>query len=593
MTLDPVKNKERENAAKVPEDLLPGEAKLKHTVEVTMHKQAKVSTLKDDANAGLTVAMNEIPDGMACGLLAGVSPVMGLFAAVCGGIVGGIFNSSKLMIISTTSAAAFLLYQLTQAYPEAQRVDALILLVILSGAFMILMGLLRLGSLVRFVSHSVMTGFLAGISILTILSQLPTLFAIPAEGTNKILQTINLFQNIHLTNWHALLPGLATIACMILLPRTPLGHKSAIVAIALPSLLIFFMNWTDVEVVTDVGEIPTGIPPLRLPDFSLLQPSLLSGALSLALITLIQAAGVSQSVPNPDGSRSNTSKDFISQGIANVTSGLFGGIGVGGSLGSTSLNIVSGARSRWAGILSGTLVLTLVLLLPGLVGNVAMPVLAAIMIFAMASSLKMEENIQVWNAGWAARIGLVSTFLVTLFMPVQYAVLIGVLISFTLYFFTSSRLVKLRRRRLTREGWFEEMALPAAIEQEGIHIFAVDGDLHFAGARTLENQWPKLAPETRRPVIILELRGRNNIGATLTEVIENFYDKIRMAGGRFYLTELGANSYVAFQAQAASEVLRGIRMLRKDTIVGNSTRQAVLEAQEWLKKGAPAEGTYT
>ncbi|MHC2993148.1 hypothetical protein OB13_16760, partial [Pontibacter sp. HJ8] len=195
-------NKKAGKAIEPPEDLLPGEVALKQTVEESRYKQSKRATLKDDANAGLTVAMNEIPDGMACGLLAGVSPIMGLFAAVYGCLVGGIFNSSKLMIISTTSAAAFLLYQLTQAYPEAQRVDALLLLVILSGILMILMGMLKLGSLVRFVSHSVMTGFLAGISILTILSQLPTLFAIPAEGSNKVLQTINLFQQIHLTNWH-------------------------------------------------------------------------------------------------------------------------------------------------------------------------------------------------------------------------------------------------------------------------------------------------------------------------------------------------------------------------------------------------------
>ncbi len=568
--------------------MLPGEVALKHTVEETSYKQTKGATLKDDANAGLTVAMNGIPDGMACGLLAGVNPIMGLFAAAYGCLVGGIFNSSKLMIISTTSAAAFLLYQLTQGYPEAQRVDALLLLVILSGLLMVLMGLLKLGSLVRFVSYSVMTGFLAGISILTILSQLPTLFAIPAEGSNKVLQTVNLVQNIDLTNWHALLPGLATILFMIVLPKTPLGNKSAIVSIALPSLFIFLLKWTDVEVVTDVGEIPKGLPPFQLPDFSLLQPTLFSGALSLALITLIQAAGVSQSVPNPDGTRSNTSKDFISQGIANVSSGLFGGIGVGGSLGSTSLNIVSGARSRWAGIFSGLLVLALVLLLPGLIGNVAMPVLAAIMIYAMASSLKLEENIQVWNAGWASRIGLVCTFLITLFMPVQYAVLIGVLLSFALYFFTSSRLVQLHRRRLLSQGWFEEITLPAEIENEAIHIFAVDGDLHFAGARVLETQWPKLLPKTRRPVIILELRGRNNIGATLTEVIESFYDKITKAEGRFYITELGENSYDSFQVQASSEVLKGIRIVKKHPIIGKSTQQAMLEAQDWLENGAPA-----
>ncbi|GGK89237.1 SulP family inorganic anion transporter [Rufibacter glacialis] len=573
------------------EDTLPGEVELKHTVEVVRGKKPKGSSLKDDANAGLTVAMNEIPDGMACGLLAGVSPIMGLFASICGCLVGGIFNSSKLMVVSTTSAAAFLLYQLTQTYPEAQRPDALVLLVLLSGGIMILMGLLKLGNLVRFVSYSVMIGFLAGISILTILSQLPTLFAIPAEGSNKVLQTVNLVQQIDQTNWHALVPGLVTIVFMLLLPKTPLGNKAAIVAIALPSLFVFFMKWTDVEVVSDVGEIPSGLPPLQMPDFSLLEPALFSGALSLALITLIQAAGVSQSVPNPDGSRSNTSKDFISQGIANLSSSTFGGIGVGGSLGSTSLNIVSEARSRWAGIFAGVLVLALVLLLPGLVGQVAMPVLAAVMIFAMASSLKMEENKQVWNAGWASRIGLVCTFFITLFLPVQYAVLVGVLLSFILYFFTSSRLVKLHRRQLLQDGLFEEIDVPAEIENKAVHIFAVDGDLHFAGARMLENQWPKLDPQSQHPVIILELRGRNNIGATLTEVIENFYERIQKAQGRFYITELGENSYDSFRAQANTAVLRGIHMRKKEPIIGKSTRIAVVEAQEWLASGAPVDST--
>lgn len=316
-----------------------------------------------------------------------------------------------------------------------------------------------------------------------------------------------------------------------------------------------------------------------------MKPSLFSGALSLAAITLIQAAGVSQSVPNPDGSRSSTSKDFISQGLANISSGFFGGIGVGGSLGSTALNIVSGARSRWSGIFSGLLVLTLALLLPGLIGNVAMPVLAAIMIFAMASALKIGEGKLVWNAGWAPRIVLVLTFIVTLFLPVQTAVLIGVLLSFTLYFYTSSRLVKLHRRRLLNDGRFEETDLPPEIEDKAIHIFSVDGDLHFAGARILENQWPKLSPHIRNPVIILDLRGRNNIGATLTEVIEKFYDRIKESNGRFYITELGQNSYASFHSQASFEVLRGVHIVKKKQIIGESTRQAALEAQAWLDTG--------
>jgi SulP family sulfate permease len=201
--------------------------------------------------------------------------------------------------------------------------------------------------------------------------------------------------------------------------------------------------------------------------------------------------------------------------------------------------------------------------------------------------LKPEKNKQVWNAGWTSRIGLVFTFLVTLFWPIQYAVLIGVLLSFTLYFFTSSRLVKLHRLQLLSDGWFKEMAVPRELESEAVHVFAVDGGLHFAGARMLERQWPKLGPHTRRPVIILELRGRNNIGATLTEVLLNYFDKIEKAEGRFYITELGERSYAMFKTQAASQLSEGMQIRKNESIVGKSTQRAVLEAQAWLNKFAP------
>lgn len=302
----------------------------------------------------------------------------------------------------------------------------------------------------------------------------------------------------------------------------------------------------------------------------------------MALITLIQGAGVSQSVPNPDGSRPDTSKDFVSQGISNVSSSLIGGIGVGGSVGATALNIVAGAQSRLASIFCGVFMLVLVILLPGLVGQVAMPVLAGVMIFAMASSLRPQKNKQVWNAGWAARIGLISTLVVTMFWPIQYAVFAGVMLSFVLYFFMSSRYVQLNSIRLMSDGRFEQIAVPAELESETVHVFSVAGSLHFAGARMLENQWPKIGPDTRRPVIVLEMQGLNNVGATLTEVLLNYYHKVEEAGGRFYITELGPRSYSILHTQAASEILEGMRISKQEDIIGESTRQAILEAREWL-----------
>jgi SulP family sulfate permease len=243
---------------------------------------------------------------------------------------------------------------------------------------------------------------------------------------------------------------------------------------------------------------------------------------------------------------------------------------------------MAGARSRLASIFCGVFMLVLVVLVPGLVGQVAMPVLAGVMIFAMASSLRPQKNKQVWNAGWAARIGLISTLIVTLFWPIQYAVLVGVMLSFVMYFFMSSRYVKLHRIRLMSDGRFEQIPVPVELESEKVHVFSVDGSLHFAGARMLENQWPKIGPYTHRPVIVLEMQGLNNVGATLTEVLLNYFHKIEEAGGRFYITELGEHSYSILRTQAASEILGGMRISKQEVIIGDSTRQAILEARSWL-----------
>jgi SulP family sulfate permease len=158
-----------------------------------------------------------------------------------------------------------------------------------------------------------------------------------------------------------------------------------------------------------------------------------------------------------------------------------------------------------------------------------------------------------------------------------------VLLSFALYFLVSSRFVKLNRRQLLSDGRFELIAMPEELENEGVHVFAVDGSLHFAGARMLERQWPKIGPHTRRPVIIMELHGRNNIGATLTEVLWTIYDKIEKAGGRFYITELGERSYNTLRTQTALETLKEVRILKQEAIIGSSTEQAVIEARAWLK----------
>lgn len=323
---------------------LPGLEVLRAAVANRLRRLPRPGRLRQDGIAGLTVAISSVPDGMASGLLAGVNPIYGLYASMIGPLVGGLLASTVLMVISNTSATALVAGQALVGVSGENRDRALFLLVILSGAIQILFGLLRFGRLTRFVSFSVMTGFLAGIAVILILSQLPTVTGIEAEGANRVTQTVDLL--LHLDEVHVASLGVAalTVVVAVVMTRTPIRAFASLVAIAVPTLAVALLGWDDVQLVADVGDIPRGLPTPFIPALSDFSIDVLTGALSLAFVVLVQGAGVGQSVPNPDGSRSSNSRNFIAQGAANVAAGLLRGVPVGGSLGATARSTSPPAR---------------------------------------------------------------------------------------------------------------------------------------------------------------------------------------------------------------------------------------------------------
>ena len=183
--------------------------------------------------------------------------------------------------------------------------------------------------------------------------------------------------------------------------------------------------------------------------------------MSVAAIVLVQGSGVAESAPNRDGSRSNANQDFIAQGVGNIASSLFRGQPVGGSVGQTALNIAAGARTRWASIFSGLWMLVILVAFGGVVGRVAMPTLAAVLIVAAIGSLRVRELQTVWLTGLSSQIALATTFLATLFLPVAAAVGIGVALSLLLQLNRGAmdlRVVELRKRE---DGRFEERPAPS------------------------------------------------------------------------------------------------------------------------------------
>lgn len=560
----------------------PGLSQLREAVENHLKQLPSGSKIRRDGIAGLNSAVSSVPDGMASGILAGVNPIYGLYACMVGPIAGGLFSSTQLMIIATTSAASLSAGQALGNLQGTDRESALFIMVILIGAAQVLFGLLRFGRLTRFVSFSVMTGFIMGIAVLTILSQLPTVMGYePTEGNNKVTQTFSLMLNLRKIDSAAIGVSLVTLTLALALPRTKLGNFGRLVAIIIPSLLLLFFGLDKVQTVRDVGEIPSGIPIPHLPSLSAVSWDVVTGALAVAVVILVQGSGVSQSVPNPDRSRRSSSRDFFAQGAANVASGLFRGLPVGGSLSTTALTVMSGAVSRWAAIFAGLWMALLVIAFPGLVSYVAMPALAMLLILASISTIKPSEALSIWQTGWTSRLAIVTTFFSTLLLPIQAAVGIGVTLSALLYVNKSSTDVSLVELVKHPDGRIEERKAPKSLQDNEVTVLDVYGHLFYAGAHTLERLLP--APTgTQNPIIILRLRGRTSLGATLLEALSGYADKLKEANGRLYLTGLSEEAYEQVIRTGKFRAAGAVRIYEATSIRGQSTGRAKSDAEEWL-----------
>jgi SulP family sulfate permease len=298
-------------------------------------------------------------------------------------------------------------------------------------------------------------------------------------------------------------------------------------------------------------------------------------------VILVQGVGVSQSVPNPDGSRSSVSRDFIAQGVSNVASGIFRGLPVGGSLSATALNVISGARRRWASIFAGIWMAVIVIGVPGIVSYVAMPALGALLILAGASSLKPQTLRSFLRTGRSSRLAAITTFLATLLLPIQAAVGIGVVLSALLYVNRSATDVSVVQLVERPDGRIEERASARQLASNDVTILDVFGHLFYAGARTLEEMLP--SPRgAERPVVILRLRGQAALGATLIDVLSRYSEELVRVGGRLYLSGLSEEVHQQVVRTDKLRLAGPVRLYEATPIRGESTRAALGDAEGWL-----------
>ena len=541
------------------------------------------STITTDVIAGLTASIPSVPDAMASGVLAGISPIYGLYGLMIGTPIAALFTGSAFMSVVTTSAMAITIGTALVGYQGQEQIAAMVTIALVIGIVQLAAGLLRLGFLVRFVSNAVMTGFLSGLGVLIVLSQLGDLTGYSSEFSNKVIKAVDLFLHPTQVDIPTTIVGLSAIALILIFDRTRLRKFSMLLALLLVALLPIIFGWNSVLLVGDTASIPPGLPKpvIPTPIFNL---DLITVGIAVAIIGLVQGAGISLGYPNPDGKYPDVSRDFVGQGIANLAVSLFQGLPVGGSLSSTALVVSAGAKTRLANIFTGLFAIVAVLLFAPVIEVLPMSGLAAILVIAGVQSIKLPRIQTVWQTGSASRVVMIFTFITTLALPLQYAVFLGVLLSFVMHIYRSAEKLEIMEIVPLEGGRYEERLAPKQLPSNQVILLSPRGSLFFAGAAEFEEDLPAIG-SAERPVVLLRLRGIDEIGSTFLRVITRYAENLNANQGKLVLVGVSEPVYHQLDKTGLLDQLGKENIYKASSILGDSALNAIKDADAWLGQG--------
>lgn len=316
---------------------------------------------------GFVAGLYSEPEGIGDVQLAGINPMYGIYTGMAPVAVAAMFTGSVLMMSTFTSAIALTMSGVLTGggFSADELPQAVFTLSLLVGVLMTVLGLLGWDKVVTFVSNAVMTGFVMGVAILITVGKFDDIFGYEPTGiSNKVVAALDIL--VHPGDWSMMttLVGLATIAAVFVLKGVKPLRRYALVIVVSAGTFVVWVFGVDTKTIADVATLPSGLDAIPtstadLPDLSMVA-GLLAGAFSITLVALAQGAGIRPAFPNPDGSRSSASRDFLGQGVGNIAGSLLQAAPTGGSLSRTAVSADGGARSRLAGYVAAATVLVLV-----------------------------------------------------------------------------------------------------------------------------------------------------------------------------------------------------------------------------------------
>jgi sulfate permease, SulP family len=487
-----------------------------------------------DLVAGLTVAAVLVPQAMAYALLAGLPPQVGLYAAVVPLLVYALVGTSRHLAVGPVALVSVLTLSVlsnADAQTDAERVTAAATLALMVAVILVVLGALRLGFLVNFISHSVLVGFTAGAAVVIAASQAKTILGVSFESAERLPAVLAaLVRNADGTDWATLAIGLGTIVVLSLLRfRRPRWPNTLFVA-AGATLVVVVFGLDDGSVAT-VGEIPQAVPGLALPSLdSSLMLRLLPGALLISAIGYVESFAIGKAYARRHGYRLRPNQEMVAVGLANAGSATTGGYPVSGSFSRTAETSFSGGRTQLVGVIAASSVLITILVLAPALAPMPRAALSGLIVVAVAGLVDVRELRRLWRVKRSDAVVALAAFTATIGLGVELGLVVALVVSLLM---TGGRALRLRALEVGRVPGTDHFRsvhrFPEVEVDPGIGVLRVDGALSFLNSRGLRRRMAEIVA-AREPdglrAIVLDLSGLSDLDASaegmLSEAIHDY-----------------------------------------------------------------------
>ncbi len=503
------------------------------------------SQLLADIGAGLTVGIVALPLAMAFAIASGVKPEAGIFTAIIAGFLISALGGSQVQIGGPAGAFIVIVYGIVERYGLAN----LLIATSLAGVLLFLMGLLKLGALVRYIPVSIVIGFTNGIAVLIGLSQLKDLLGLPIDKMpgDFFSQIVLLWENLHGVNPAALAVGLACLALVVLWPKsytmpvTPQGAlphlrrwaahlPGTIVALALATVAVLLLKLPVETIGSRFGGIPQALPSFALPDFSWATAKLLViPTITLALLGAIESLLCARVADNmaPQHPRHDPNQELMAQGVANLVTPFFGGIPATGTIARTVTNVRAGAASPIAGVVHALTLLAIVLVAAPLAEHVPLAALAGILLFVAWNMGEWREFARLKHFLLPYRATLLGTFFLTVVFDLTVAVEVGLLMACGFFIVRMSALFSVKPRG--SHGTAGELP-------PGVAVFELFGSLFFGAVGKIEALPGQLPAGTR--CLVLEMHRLISIDTSGIDAMQQLHRTLRRQGVALVLADV-------------------------------------------------------